>query len=170
MGEQSKEVRVVRCARTSRGDNERGAAAIEFALVAPLLILLVMGVISYGYMLSFRQALSQGAAEASRATAVSPFPTAAARQQEGLDALNESLGSYGVACDGFAAGSHLRKDGENVGTCSVTIAACANDPTKDCVTTALAYGYQAHPLTPSFPGVSLVLPESLGYDAVARTS
>ena len=149
------------CARTSRRESERGAAAVEFALVAPLLILLVMGVISYGYMLSFRQALSQGAAEGARAAAVSPFPTAAARQQEGLDALNEALDAYGVSCDGYAAGSHLVKDGVNVGTCSVTIGACTNDPTKDCVTAALDYWYEDNPLTPKFPGVGLVLPESL---------
>lgn len=160
----------MRCARTSRGRTDRGAAAVEFALVAPLLILLVMGVISYGYMLSFRQALSQGAAEGARATAVSPFPTAADRQQEGLDALNEALDSYGVACDGYALGSHLRKDGTDVGTCSVTIGTCGNDPTKSCVTTALDYAYEDNPLTPKVPGVSLVLPETLGYDAVARTS
>jgi Flp pilus assembly pilin Flp len=161
---------VVLCAWNSRRKSERGAAAIEFALVAPLLILLVMGVISYGYMLSFRQALSQGAAEGARATAVSPFPTAVERQQEGLGALNEALHSYGVSCDGYAAGSHLRKDGVNVGTCSVTIGSCSNDPTKDCVTTALSYAYEDNPLTPSFPGVGLVLPEFLSYDAVARTS
>jgi Flp pilus assembly pilin Flp len=161
---------VVLCEWNSRCRSERGAAAIEFALVAPLLILLVMGVISYGYMLSFRQALSQGAAEGSRATAVSPFPTAVERQQEGLDALNEALHSYGISCDGYAAGSHLRKDGANVGTCSVTIGSCSNDPSKDCVTTALGYSYEDNPLTPSFPGVGLVLPESLSYHAVARTS
>lgn len=149
---------------------ERGAAAVEFALVAPLLILLVMGVISYGYMLSFRQALSQGAAEAARAAAVSPFPTAAVKQQEGLDALNEALDAYGVSCNGYAAGSHLIKDSVNVGDCSVTIGACANDPSKDCVVAALDYAYEDHPLTPKFPGIGLVLPESLGYDAVARTS
>jgi Flp pilus assembly protein TadG len=143
---------------------------VEFALVAPLLIVLVMGVISYGYMLSFRQALSQGAAEGSRAAAVSPFPTAATKQQAGLDALNEALVSYGVSCDGYAAGSHLRKNSVNVGTCSVTIAACANDPTKECVKTALDYAYEDHPLTPKFPGVGLVLPDSLRYDASARTS
>ena len=160
----------MRCARTSRGKTERGAAAIEFALVAPLLILLVMGVISYGYMLSFRQTLSQGAAEGSRAAAVSPFPAAADRQQEGLEALNEALRSYGVTCDGYALGSHLRKDEGNVGTCSVTIGSCPNDPTKDCVTTAIDYAYGAHPLTPNFPGVHLVLPEQLSYDSVARTS
>lgn len=143
---------------------------MEFALVAPLLILLVMGVISYGYMLSFRQALSQGAAEGSRAAAVSPFPDSATKQAAGLAALNEALDSYGVSCNGYAAGSHLRKNSVDVGTCSVTIAACANDPTKDCVKTALDYEYQDHPLTPKFPGVGLVLPGHLKYDASARTS
>jgi Flp pilus assembly protein TadG len=154
----------------SRRRNERGAAAVEFALVSPLLILLVLGILSYGYMLSFRQALSQGAAEGARAAAVSPFPAAVDRQQEGLDAVNEALGSYGVSCDGYAAGSHLRKDGADVGTCSVTVASCANDPTKDCVTAAIDYRYEDNPLTPSFPGAGLALPENLRYDAVARTS
>lgn len=138
--------------------------------MAPLLILLVMGVISYGYMLSFRQALSQGAAEGARAAAVSPFPTAATKQAEGLSALNEALTAYGVSCSGVAAGSHLRKSNVDVGTCSVTTAACAGDPTKDCVTVALSYLYQDHPLTPKFPGTGLVLPGTLTYDAVARTS
>lgn len=154
----------------TRADRQDGAAAVEFALVVIPLLILVMGIISYGYMLSFRQALSQGAAEGARATAVSPFPTAADRQQEGLDALNEALSSYGVSCDGYALGSHLRKDGTDVGTCSVTIATCGNDPTKSCVTTALDYAYEANPLTPKLPGVDLVLPKSLRYDAVARTS
>ena len=158
------------CAWTSRRRDQRGAAAVEFALVAPLLIMLVMGVISYGYMLSFRQALSQGAAEGARAAAVSPYPASTDKQQSGLDAVNEALSSYGVTCDGYAAGSHLRKDERNVGTCSVTIGSCPNDPTKDCVTTAIDYAYEANPLTPSFPGVHLVLPEQLSYDAVARTS
>lgn len=158
------------CAGNSRCEKERGTAAVEFALVAPLVILLVMGVISYGYMLSFRQALSQGAAEGARAAAVSPFPTGTDRQAEGLAALNEALRSYGVSCDGYAAGSHLRKDSADVGTCSVTISSCGNDPTKDCVTAALAYAYEDNPLTPKLPGVGLVLPESLTYDAVARTS
>jgi len=149
---------------------ERGAAAVEFALVAPLLILLVMGIISYGYMLSFRQALSQGAAEGARAAAVSPYPDAASKQQSGLDALNEALTSYGVSCNGYASGSRLIKNSADVGDCSVTIAACANDASKDCATAALAFAYEDHPLTPKFPGVGLVLPESLAYDAVARTS
>ena len=129
-----------------------------------------MGIVSYGYMLSFRQALSQGAAEGARAAAVSSYPGATDKQQSGLDALNEALSSYGIECDGYAAGSHLIKDGVNVGDCAVTIAACANTATQDCVTAQLAYAYEDHPLTPKFPGVGLVMPSSLEYDAVARTS
>ena len=56
--------------RTGRED--RGAAAIEFALILPILVVLVFGIIAFGYMLSFRQAMSQAAAEGGRAAAVRP--------------------------------------------------------------------------------------------------
>jgi Flp pilus assembly protein TadG len=141
-------------------------------LVAPLLLLLVFGVISYGYMLSFRQALSQGAAEGARAAAVSPYPASADKEASALNAINDALdvNAYGVTCSGAAANSPLKKDGATVGTCSVTTAACASDPTKDCVTVQLDYRYKDNPLLPNFPGVGLVLPAHLAYDATARVS
>ena len=149
-----------------------GAVAVEFALVVPLLLLLVFGVISYGYMLSFRQALSQGAAEGARAAAVSPYPDAADKETAALDAINDALDvdAYGVTCAGVAVGSSLKKDGATVGTCSVTTAACQSDPTKDCVTVQLDYLYRDHPLLPNFPGVGLILPSNLTYDARARVN
>jgi Flp pilus assembly protein TadG len=158
--------------RTPRRYSESGAAAVEFALVAPLLLLLVFGIISYGYMLSFRQALSQGAAEGARAAAVSPYPAAADKQAAALSAINDALDvhAYGVTCTGVAANSPLKKDGATVGSCSVTTAACASDPTKSCVTVALDYRYRDNPLLPNFPGVGLVLPAHLFYDATARVS
>lgn len=55
-----------------RPHGERGAAAVEFALVVPLLVTLLFGIISYGYLLSFRQSVSQAAAEGARAAAVAP--------------------------------------------------------------------------------------------------
>lgn len=159
-----------RARRRRRGQN--GAAAVEFALVTPLLLLLVFGVVSYGYMLSFRQALSQGAAEGARAAAVSPYPAAADKQTAALNAINDALNvnAYGVTCTGVATGSALKKGGVTVGSCSVITAACASDPTKDCVTVQLDYLYKDNPLLPNFPGVGLVLPAHLSYDAVARVS
>jgi Flp pilus assembly protein TadG len=145
---------------------------VEFALVAPLLMVLVFGVISYGYMLSFRQALSQGAAEGARAAAVSSSPSATDKEQAALDAINDALevDAYGISCTGTASGSALKKDAETVGTCSVATAACASDPTKDCVTVSLDYLYKDNPLLPNFPGVGLLLPTHLTYDATARVS
>lgn len=158
--------------RASRPRDQKGAAAVEFALVAPLLLILVFGVISYGYMLSFRQALSQGAAEGARAAAVSSYPDSADKEQAALDAINDALGvdAYGVSCTGTASGSTLLKDGATVGTCSVTTDACEQDPTKDCVTVRLDYEYKDNPMLPNFPGVGLTLPSHLAYDSTARVS
>ena len=91
-------MRLHACMRARRED---GAAAVEFALVVPLLLLLLFGIISYGYMLSFRQALSQSAAEGARAAAVSPTTsTEEQTQAAALNALNQALETYGVSCNG----------------------------------------------------------------------
>jgi Flp pilus assembly protein TadG len=144
---------------------ERGAAAVEFALVVPFLLLLVFGIISYGFMLSFRQAVSQGAAEAARAAAVSPASADADKLAAARTALNDSLDTYGVSCD---SGGALRRGTTSVGTCVVAIAACANDTSARCATMAVDYRYDDHPLVPDFPLVPL--PEHLEYTAVARVS
>lgn len=145
---------------------------MEFALVAPLLLVLVLGVVSYGYMLSFRQALSQAAAEGARAAATSPFADPADKEASALGAINDALGvgAYSVTCAGVAASSPLRKDGQNVGTCEVVTQPCASEPLKQCVRVDLQYRYRDHPMIPNFPGVGLVLPERLSYQATARVS
>jgi Flp pilus assembly protein TadG len=90
----------VRPRRRERGQG--GAAAVEFALVAPLVLLLLFGIIGYGFMLTFRQALSQGAAEGARSAAVwsasysptqEPDRVAAARAS-----VDEGLGRLWVLC------------------------------------------------------------------------
>lgn len=147
-----------------RRRDARGAAAVEFALIMPILLLLVFGIISYGYMLSFRQAISQGAAEGARAAAVAQRD--ADQVPDAVAAMNEALDSYGVTC----SGSSLSRDGETVGTCAVSTATCAGEPaTVRCVTVTIDYNYDDHPLLP-VPGVGIVLPDSLRYSAVARVS
>ena len=144
---------------------ERGAAAVEFALVVPFLLLLVFGIISYGYLLSFRQAVSQGAAEGARAAAVSPADNDADKLAAARDALNDALDTYGVSCD---AGGNLRRGGTDVGDCTVAIATCENDATQECASLTVDYLYDDHPLLPDFPMVPL--PDHLDYTAVARVS
>ncbi len=51
-------------------DEESGASAVEFALVAPLFIILVFGVISFGIVFAQNLALGNGAREAARSAVV----------------------------------------------------------------------------------------------------
>ncbi len=55
---------------------ERGANLVEFALIAPLLIMLVMGIIDFGWILSTQQDVRHGAREAARLAAVNAGTTA----------------------------------------------------------------------------------------------
>lgn len=140
---------------------------MEFALVVPFLVLLLFGIISYGYMLSFRQAISQGAAEGARAAAVAPVAfTDLEVRNAAKNAVNEALGSYGVTCDGAS----LRYRGNSAGTCAIAVAACVNDATQRCASVSLNYGYRDNSPIPTFPGVGLVLPKDLVYTAAAEVS
>ena len=99
--------------------DDRGAAALEFALILPILVVLVFGVIAFGYMLSFRQAMSQAAAEGGRAAAVQVGGTSNGdRISAARAAINDALDSYGVEC---TSGGALTHAGGASGTCAITI-------------------------------------------------
>jgi Flp pilus assembly protein TadG len=137
-----------------RGDD--GAAAVEFALVVPLLLLLILGIISYGYMLSFRQALSQGAAEGARAAAITPSGLDDdERELRALAKVDEALASYGASCDDAGV------------TCTVTFSDCGD---ARCASVLVAYPYEDGDVGPKFPGSGVVLPDSLTYTSVVEVS
>ncbi|GAA1739263.1 TadE/TadG family type IV pilus assembly protein [Aeromicrobium alkaliterrae] len=151
-----------------RRHREDGSAAVEFALIAPLFIALLFGIISYGYMLSFRQGISQAAAEGARVFAVAPAgsPTLKA---DAVAAVNRSLSSYGITCTTTGT---LKKGASTVGTCSVpsTATACANNAAARCARVEITYSYRANPLVPSFPGLGITLPQTLRYDTTVQVN
>ncbi|MBM4608636.1 pilus assembly protein [Rhodococcus hoagii] len=57
--------------------SESGAAAVEFALVVPILLLLVLGIIEFGRAYNIQNSLSAAAREGVRVMAISKSPTAA---------------------------------------------------------------------------------------------
>jgi Flp pilus assembly protein TadG len=61
----------------SRLRNEHGTAAVELALLAPVLVVLVAVVTAAGRMVETKSAVLQVAREASRAASEAPNPTAA---------------------------------------------------------------------------------------------
>jgi type II secretory pathway pseudopilin PulG len=61
-----------------RGARDRGAAAVEFAIVLPLLLMLVFGIIDFGRMASASVQLSAAARAAAQAYVLGGDPTKAA--------------------------------------------------------------------------------------------
>lgn len=145
--------RTVRTERTER--TERGAAAVEFGLVLIPLSMILFGIISYGYMLSFRQAVSQAAAEGARAAAVAPPTTPdPARITDARSAVQSALVTYGLTC------------GTGPLVCTVVRSATCTT----CFEVTVDYDYEAEPLTPVFPGLGIVMPDHLVYTASAEVS
>lgn len=162
---------VVRLSKPTKGfaRSDRGAAMVEFALVVPLFLALVFGVISYGYMLSFRQAVSQAAAEAARAVAVVPATVVDpnVRVNKAANAVKDALGGYDIDC----TGGKLIKNATQVGTCGPPVVGnCDGDTTRRCATVTVTHNYRDNPLMPSFPGFGFSLPEKLTYTAVIEVS
>lgn len=153
--------------KTARARSLRGAATVEFALVVSMLMTIVIGIVSYAMMLSFRQAISQGAAEGARAAAVSANATT--RYADARGALDDALTSYGVTCHvGDSGGTgDLKRAGKVVGTCTVADSTCSGH---DCVNVTLNYAYKDNAIVPAFPGLGIFLPQHLSYTASARVS
>jgi Flp pilus assembly protein TadG len=61
------------------GTRDRGASAVEFALVAPVLVLMLLGIIAFGHAFHVQSALSNAARDGVRVMALSDAP-ADARQ------------------------------------------------------------------------------------------
>jgi Flp pilus assembly protein TadG len=74
-------------------DSQRGAAAVEFALVLPVLVLLVMGIMELGRAYNAKITLTEAAREGVRAMAINNSQTAAKTvAQSAASALYPRLG------------------------------------------------------------------------------
>ncbi len=147
----------------SRKQDQRGAAVVETALCLCFLVLpLVFGTIGYAYMLSFRQTVSQSAAEGARAAAVAPIGTSeVARKTAAYKAVDASM-STGVG--GLKCGvNHLVCD-------AVLVVNCGDGSAGNCMKVTVTYPYREHSLIPSIPGLGFVLPSQVTYSAMAQVS
>lgn len=73
-----------------RAGLERGSAVVEFAVVVPMLMLLVLGVVQVGVALHVRSTITSAAAEGARVAAVSGADIAAGARRT-RQALSSSL-------------------------------------------------------------------------------
>jgi len=56
--------------RRPRGERERGAAAVEFALVVPILMTIIIGIVEFGMAFNFRTQLNNATSVAARSYAI----------------------------------------------------------------------------------------------------
>jgi len=142
----SRRARTRACARR----DEEGAAALEFALVLPLLLLIVFAIISYGYMFSVRQALTQAAAEGARAAAVAPSNQSTAA----TSAVNNALSGYSMTC------------GSGGLTCTPVQAACGS---ATCMSVTVSFAYRTHNPLPSLLPDAMI-PATLSFKSSAEVN
>ncbi len=143
--------------RDGRTRRERGAAILEMALVSVVLFALLFGIITYAWMMSFRQSMTQAAAEGARAGAVA------------LASADNSI-AEGDADAAMQAAVNEFHDCSGAMTCDAVVADCPAPSVKQCVFVDISYDYDADPLLPRFPGLGLLLPDSLSASSVAEIS
>ena len=86
--------------------NERGAMAVEFALITPILLLLVVGIIEFGILLVNQAMLTNASREAARA---------------GIVASNPRPSGTGTGSITSVVNAYLTNAGLNVGSATVTV-------------------------------------------------
>ena len=139
-----------------RRHDERGAAVVEFALASMLLLVLLFGLISYGYALSFKQGLTQAAAEGARKAAVATSghqTVAATAVTNAVSAFNKTCGSGGLTC-----------------TYDMTAAATGCSANDICMRVRVSYDNDNFPLMPKFPGLGFLLPGTLQSTSITQVS
>jgi Flp pilus assembly protein TadG len=79
--------------RSSRRAGQRGAAAVEFALVLPFLMLIVLGTIDWGYFFFVEQIVTNAAREGARVGSLTPNDPAAPDPAADATAVAEAEGT-----------------------------------------------------------------------------
>jgi hypothetical protein len=69
-------VRIFKGSSHASHSGEKGAAALEFALIAPILVLLIAGIVEFGFVFQAQLALTHGAREGARMAAVGKYDAA----------------------------------------------------------------------------------------------
>ena len=130
---------------------------VEMALVLLVLSTFLFGIISFGYLFSFRQNMTQAAAEGARAAAVAVTNDPSADATKAVaDAVQTS---FGKSC------------GTKGLSCTISpVQACSNDSTKLCVTVTLKYDYKHYPLLPDAPVIAGFMPKDFSVASTARVS
>jgi Flp pilus assembly protein TadG len=130
---------------------------LEFALVIPIFVFVLYGLIAFGMMLSAKQTITNAASEGARAAVGAPIGNQTAETQAAHDKVKAAMSSLG---DKYNVDDPAQFKTEYV--------SCGNSAT--CIKVTVTYDYSAHPIVPPAPGLGLVTPDKLTSTAVVQVS
>lgn len=137
-----------------RARTQRGATAIEFALVFPLFFMILYGIVTFSLIFVAQQNLTLAASEGARAAlnwqANTSMPSALANRASAACAAAKLVSAQLV--------SSMQ--------CTSSSAACGTG--MQCVSVQLTYNYSAHPLVPTLPLLSFAVPTQLSSSATVQ--
>lgn len=127
---------------------------VEFAVVGLLFVMLLSGLISFGLILSFKQNLTQAAAEGARAGATA---VSGESLTDAATATGNAVASFDQTCNSGGL------------TCTFELDDCGEDPRNgidnpaidQCIYVTVVYDYENHPLLPRFPVLSALYPDTV---------
>ncbi|MGU7769343.1 TadE/TadG family type IV pilus assembly protein [Burkholderia sp. MR1-5-21] len=139
---------------------QRGATAVEFAMVFPLFFAIFYAIVMFGMIFAIQQSLTLAATEGARAA---------------LNYVYEANGSATKALTDRASAAQATAVGlttwlPNVQVPTPSSGPCSYDGTMYCVTVQVIYPYQAYPLVPSLPLFSSFIPSQLTSTATVQIS
>ena len=127
--------------------SERGTAVVEFALIAPLLFLLIFGIIDFGRALDYYNQLTQLAGQGARAAAVNRNPDGTALSNTNLYSIQQQLATT------YTKQAEIRNS-PNYYVCITQKPSAPGDP----VTVKASYKFNFLPLvSAAFGGATLTL-------------
>ncbi|NML32517.1 TadE/TadG family type IV pilus assembly protein [Paraburkholderia antibiotica] len=153
-----------RARMATRLRRQRGVAAVEFALVAPMLLLIAIGVAQFGWLLGnyvmVANAASAGARYfASQRGTSTPYSTTQSQVSTSAALLNTSNLSIATAVNGVACSSDS--------SCATSLTSAGGTPAIGTATVTVTYTF-APLFKGSLSGLYAMMPTALNASAVER--
>lgn len=139
-----------------RRDVQRGATAIEFALVFPIFFSIFYVIVTFSMIFVAQQSLTLATAEGARA----------ALNYQSASSVSGAVNLRATAACNTA--THMVAHMIQTAACQTAQANCNYDSTMTCISVTLTYNYAASPLIPTLPGLGLLLPQNLSSSATVQ--
>lgn len=142
--------------RVCRARAQRGATAVEFALVFPLFFTILYAIVTFSLILVAQQNLTMAAEEGARA---------ALNWQSNTSMQTALVNRGNAAC---AAAKLVAATLVQSMQCTPSSTTCGPAGAMQCVNVQLTYNYRANPLVPTLPLLGFAVPATLSSSATVQ--